>query len=115
METGVNLVDQQHRQIIESLNTILTSEHRVEFQEYQKLLKRFSITLMSHHEDEERIINSIDPENLDAHKRKHQILLKDIIAHIQCIRHAESAFSFFDLRNDVLKHLQQDIDFFKSQ
>ena len=120
METGVALIDAQHRELVDRLNAVTSMGAKsVSTEETQKTLKMLGDYIVKHFNDEEALQKQSGYPKYEWHKAQHQLY----IAEFQKLKEEFNAVGYsakftLDLNNSIInwivRHIKSvDVEFGK--
>ena len=118
METGVAKVDEQHRELINKINELITMGYQAfSKEETEKMIDLLGEYVVQHFADEEELQVQCDYPKYERHKKQHQDFVDDFLERKKEF-HEKGTSSKFTLdlivavSNWIIKHIQgADVEF----
>ncbi|MHA6206165.1 bacteriohemerythrin [Dyella soli] len=99
LNTGIKVIDNQHRRIVEMINHLHDAMDRRDRQELNDILDELVDYTLSHFAFEESLMEDADYEFTRAHKRVHEVFVKRVSEYRLRFRTGE------DISNELLQTL----------
>lgn len=91
-EVGIEMVDKQHRHLIELMNELYNAclGDRNDLEEkFKDVMKELVEYVMVHFKDEEKIMEKINYPKFKEHKQKHEYFVKEILSAVSAYRNGK--------------------------